>query len=88
MNLFQSFRNKTCRKIFGLGIINTDVPKLSPGAQTTTLEGFHAVVNHFAPKMNFFLPWNVVKLNNFEKNNIELRKLIFISFTLISYIFD
>lgn len=66
-----------------------DVPKLSPGAQTATLEGFHTVVNHFAPKMIFFKPWNVVvNLNNFEKNNIELRKLIFISFTLISYIFD
>lgn len=66
-----------------------DVPKLSPGAQTATLEGFHAVVNHFAPKRIFFKPWNVVvNLNNFEKNNIELRKLIFISFTLINYIFD
>ncbi|XP_061193060.1 uncharacterized protein LOC133201277 [Saccostrea echinata] len=28
-----------------------DVPKLSPGSQTAALEGFHAVVNHFAPKM-------------------------------------
>ncbi|XP_062596145.1 uncharacterized protein LOC134257557 [Saccostrea cucullata] len=28
-----------------------DVQKLSPGAQTASLEGYHAVVNHFAPKM-------------------------------------
>lgn len=28
-----------------------DVPKLSPGAQTASLEGYHAIVNHFAPKM-------------------------------------
>lgn len=27
-----------------------DVPKLSPSAQTAALEGFHDVVNHFAPK--------------------------------------
>ncbi|XP_061170182.1 uncharacterized protein LOC133179442 [Saccostrea echinata] len=28
-----------------------DVPKLSPGQQTASLEGFHSVINHFAPKM-------------------------------------
>lgn len=31
--------------------IKKNVPKLSPGAQTASLEGFHAVVNHFAPNM-------------------------------------
>jgi hypothetical protein len=28
-----------------------DIPKLSTGPQTAGLEGFHAIVNHFAPKM-------------------------------------
>jgi hypothetical protein len=28
-----------------------DIPKLSTGPQTAALEGFHAIVNHFAPKM-------------------------------------
>ena len=28
-----------------------DVQKLSSGAQTASLEEYHAVINHFAPKM-------------------------------------
>ncbi|XP_078327710.1 uncharacterized protein LOC111106332 isoform X2 [Crassostrea virginica] len=28
-----------------------DIPKLSPGVQTASLEGFHSVINQFAPKM-------------------------------------
>ncbi|XP_052277728.1 uncharacterized protein LOC127876462 [Dreissena polymorpha] len=32
----------------------TDVAKLSTGYQTSTLESFHATINHFAPKMMSF----------------------------------
>ena len=31
--------------------IKKDVRKLSPLAQTSDLEGFHSLLNHFAPKM-------------------------------------
>jgi hypothetical protein len=34
--------------------MNKDVPKLSPRPQTASLEGFHSVINHFAPKMTGF----------------------------------
>ena len=31
--------------------VTKDVQRLSPREQTSNLEGYHAVVNHFAPKM-------------------------------------
>ena len=31
-----------------------DVGKLSPDAQTSSLESYHAVVCHFTPKLNHF----------------------------------
>ena len=45
---------KVCEKVQDLITsrqMKKDVPKLSPGPQTAALEGFHAVINHFAPKM-------------------------------------
>lgn len=45
---------KVCEKVRDLITsrqMTKDVPKLSRGPQTAALEGFHAVNNHFAPKM-------------------------------------
>ena len=51
-----------------------DVPQLSTGPQTAAIEGFHSVVNHYAPKMIGFsyggmvyryrtlLDWNIILL--------------------------
>ncbi|XP_063446332.1 uncharacterized protein LOC134725945 isoform X3 [Mytilus trossulus] len=33
------------------GWMKKDIPMLSSGQQASELEGFHSVVNHFAPKM-------------------------------------
>ena len=45
---------KVCEKLQDLVSprqMKKDIPKLSTGPQTAGLEGFHAIVNHFAPKM-------------------------------------
>lgn len=92
MNLYQSFRNKTCRKIFGLGIINTDeegCTQIIPWCSVGSSWRIPCCRQPLCTKDDwFFLPWNVVKVNNFEKNKFKLRKLFFLSFTLIGYIFD
>lgn len=49
-----SVGSKACVKLEELAMskqMQKDIPKLSPGAQTASLEGFHSVINHFAPKM-------------------------------------
>ncbi|KAK3087395.1 hypothetical protein FSP39_005395 [Pinctada imbricata] len=38
-------------KCIGSTRVKNDIKKLSPGPQTAALEGFHSVLNHFAPKM-------------------------------------
>ncbi|KAK7473608.1 hypothetical protein BaRGS_00035155 [Batillaria attramentaria] len=51
-----------------------DVPMLSTGPQTASIEGFHSVLNHFAPKMYGFsysgiLHRNVLAALHFNENN-------------------
>nr|KAG5701329.1 hypothetical protein BaRGS_006103 [Batillaria attramentaria] len=51
-----------------------DVPMLSTGPQTASVEGFHSVLNHFAPKMYGFsysgiLHRNVLAALHFNENN-------------------
>nr|KAG5692847.1 hypothetical protein BaRGS_020875 [Batillaria attramentaria] len=51
-----------------------DVPMLSTGPQTASIEGFHSVLNHFAPKMYGFsysgiLHRNVLAAPHFNENN-------------------
>ena len=41
-------------KIIGSPFLFTDVKKLSSDFQTSNIEAFHSVVNHFAPKMFSF----------------------------------
>ncbi|XP_021356047.1 uncharacterized protein LOC110451810 [Mizuhopecten yessoensis] len=41
-------------KLIGSRQMKLDIPMLSTGHQTSELEGYHSVVNHFAPKMHGF----------------------------------
>jgi hypothetical protein len=48
---------KACEKVVKIitsPYLRSDVKKLSPAVQTSSVEAFHSVVNHFAPKMLSF----------------------------------
>ena len=48
---------KPCEKVVKIitsPYLRTDVKKMSPAVQTSSVEAFHSVVNHFAPKMLSF----------------------------------
>ena len=48
--------SKACEKLYIIcnNKLLVDVQKLSPQQQTSSLESYHSVVNHFAPKLLAF----------------------------------
>lgn len=56
-SLFHCTGTKVCEKmvkIINSTYLRNDVKKLSPQVQTSSVEVFHSVINHFAPKMLSF----------------------------------
>ena len=54
---------KACEKLYDV-ICNArlldDVKKLSQHQQTSSLESYHSVINHFAPKLLLFHMWGCI----------------------------
>ena len=53
-NIAGTRQHRLLEKIIASPFLLRDVGLLSPDVQTATLESYHAVVCHFAPKLNHF----------------------------------
>ena len=52
--MYKLIGTKACEKLYDVicnARLHDDVKKLSPHQQTSSLESYHSVINHFAPKL-------------------------------------
>ena len=52
---------KLCEALGNKALVR-GIKQASPHAQTSCLEGFHSVLNHFAPKMIAYSCWHVLQV--------------------------
>ena len=64
--LLESVVYEKVKKVLTKKRLKSGIQKASTIAQTSCLEGFHSVLNHFAPKMiAFLISWNVHQVQHF-----------------------